>query len=207
METLPTSGLPTSLLYLVIPLISGLIGWITNFIAIKMLFRPRKPFRLLLFKVQGLVPKRQMELAASIGETVEKTLVRHEDITNILQSDEVRSQIKEEINRQLDDFFTSLAATNPMVGMFLQGPMAAQIKTLLVEQLEKSTPALLDHVMSTIESRLSFRDVVRHRIEQLDLSQLEELVQRISAKELKMIELLGAVLGVLIGVAQVLLLV
>ena len=55
-------------------IIGALIGWITNYFAIKMLFRPLKEINILGFKVQGLIPKRKMEMAESIADTIQEEL-------------------------------------------------------------------------------------------------------------------------------------
>jgi uncharacterized membrane protein YheB (UPF0754 family) len=191
--------------WLLIPTIAALIGWFTNWVAVKMLFRPRKPINVIGLKIWGLVPKRQKDLAMSIGETVEKDLVKHEDIAAILRSDAVHTEIRKEIEAQIDIFLGSVAGTNPMIGMFLQGELAAQIKKMLVEQLEKTTPDMLEKVVTNIEANLDFKDIVRQRIESFDLSSLEALIYRISSNELKTIEILGGVLGFFVGVVQVLL--
>ena len=70
-------------LYLLVPmapLVGAAIGWVTNFLAVKMLFRPRRPVRILGLTVQGLVPKRRRELAASIADTNQTHLVTGEEL-------------------------------------------------------------------------------------------------------------------------------
>ncbi|MEF9933141.1 MAG: DUF445 family protein, partial [Cetobacterium sp.] len=63
-----------------IVIIGALIGWITNYVAIKMLFRPYKEINLGLFKIQGLIPKRRHEIGITIAETVQNELISMEDI-------------------------------------------------------------------------------------------------------------------------------
>ena len=55
-----------------LPFIAALIGWVTNFLAIKMLFHPRKEIKILFLSIQGIFPKRQNELADKIGDLVAK---------------------------------------------------------------------------------------------------------------------------------------
>ena len=57
------------LLYL-IPFISAFIGWITNWIAIKMLFHPKDPKRILGVTFHGIFPKRQQQFATKLGAVV-----------------------------------------------------------------------------------------------------------------------------------------
>ena len=54
---------------LIMIFISATIGWITNWVAIKMLFRPHKEINFGLFKIQGLIPKRK-----KIKELIKKNM-------------------------------------------------------------------------------------------------------------------------------------
>ncbi|MBI2451985.1 DUF445 family protein [Candidatus Pacearchaeota archaeon] len=51
--------------FIILPLTGAIIGYVTNWVAIKMLFWPRKK----IFGIQGLVPKRKEEIAARIGKS------------------------------------------------------------------------------------------------------------------------------------------
>ena len=54
---------------LILTIVGGLIGWITNILAIKLLFRPIKPVKIPILNIEilGLIPKRKKEIAANIG--------------------------------------------------------------------------------------------------------------------------------------------
>ena len=60
---------------LIIPFIGAGIGWITNVVAIRMLFRPKEPIKVGGITLQGVLPKRQKELAKAIALAVEKELL------------------------------------------------------------------------------------------------------------------------------------
>ena len=49
-----------------LPVIGALIGWLTNWVAVKMLFHPREPLKLGIVTVQGIFPKRQQALAEKL---------------------------------------------------------------------------------------------------------------------------------------------
>jgi hypothetical protein len=66
--------------FLLPPIVGALIGWGTNWLALKMLFRPIVPFRLGPWSIQGVIPRRQGALAANLGEMVERELVSHHDL-------------------------------------------------------------------------------------------------------------------------------
>ncbi|HEX3134039.1 MAG TPA: DUF445 family protein, partial [Planctomycetota bacterium] len=62
--------------WVMLPTVGGAIGWATNWVAIKMLFHPRKPT----MGMQGLLPKRQQELATSVGDVVGNELVPTDEL-------------------------------------------------------------------------------------------------------------------------------
>ena len=63
---------PHLILLFLTPFITATIGWFTNWLAIKMLFNPRKPVNLFFVKWQGLIPKRQQQLANESAEIIER---------------------------------------------------------------------------------------------------------------------------------------
>ena len=83
---------------LIVPMIvGGIIGYITNWLAIKMLFRPYKEIRILGLKVPftpGLIPKESKRVAKSIGETVGENLLSPKVITDALSKPENSKNIK-----------------------------------------------------------------------------------------------------------------
>ena len=107
----------------------------------------------------------------------------------------------------MDKFIQDKLGSIPMISILLQGELAHKIKSMLVYQLNTFIPEFLDTCMNHVEERLDFREIVREKVENFDHAKLEEMVFRIAAKELRTIELLGAILGFLVGVTQVALLI
>jgi uncharacterized membrane protein YheB (UPF0754 family) len=190
-----------------IPLISALIGWITNYVAVKMIFRPRKPWKFLGITIQGLIPRRQHELALKLGETVEKKLVSHKDVQQVLLGPESTRLVLRLIEGQIDTFMTQRLANNPLIAMFVKNEAVDNIKRLLIEQLEGNIPELMEKLIDGVEDQLDFREIIREKVEAFDLGTLEGIIYDISSRELKAIEYLGGVLGLIIGLVQALIVV
>jgi uncharacterized membrane protein YheB (UPF0754 family) len=184
-----------------LPVVSALIGWITNYIAVKMLFRPRHPWSI--FKIQGLLPKRQKELALKVAATVEGKLISLEDVMSKLDDKAVHGKIEPLVRDTIDSFIQKKLVQMPMIGMFLQGEMLEQIKEMLVAETLQAVPKMVGVVGDSLQENVSFKKIIQERIESFDLSVLEEIVYEISGNELRAIELLGGVLGFLIGLIQV----
>ena len=85
---------------LVPPIVGGVIGYITNDIAIKMLFRPRKAKFIGKWQIPftpGLIPKEKSRIAGSIGNVISKQLLDSETLSDVLSSDEMTTKIRQSI--------------------------------------------------------------------------------------------------------------
>lgn len=193
--------------WLLLPLIAAAIGWFTNFVAVRMIFRPHRPVKLLGLTLQGLLPKRKKEFAHNIGATVSEHLISAEDIRNVLQHPKVHERTEEVVRGRIDAFFAEkLVATVPMLGAFLQGPMVDKIKDKLVEEVHGMLAEEATVLGDSLEDALDLHRIVEDRILAFDLFQLEQVVLRVAHRELRWIEVLGAILGFLVGLLQVALL-
>lgn len=78
------------------PFIGAVIGYCTNYIAVKMLFRPYKPIKIGHWKIPftpGIIPKRQPELAKAVGHAVGTKLLGENEIQKILQSEQMKESV------------------------------------------------------------------------------------------------------------------
>ncbi len=187
----------------IIPPISAFIGWLTNFIAVKMIFRPKKPVTILGIKIWGLIPKRKSDLARKIGETVETELISHQDIHRVVNTDAFREEILSAIVVAVERFIEQKLGSNPLIAMMMSGEVATQIKESVKDELRGILPEFMENMFAKMEEKIDFKEIVRTKIEEFDLGKLESIVYKIAAKELQAIEIFGGVLGFVVGCVQV----
>lgn len=90
----------STLRYVMAPLIGAVIGYFTNLIAVKMLFRPRHTWRIGHWRVPftpGVIPRRKKALAKTIGQAVSTTLVTQDDLQQVLLSDAAKNAVTQGI--------------------------------------------------------------------------------------------------------------
>ena len=183
--------------------ICAFIGWITNFIAIKMLFHPRRPVQVGSLTVQGIFPKRQKALAMNLAAVIEGELLSHDDIRQAMQRPEFSARLKERIQDGFTEFLSQrLGSLNPMIAMFLDSAMMEKIRGMLDKELDRIVPGLLETAVGELETSLDFRRIIQDKIENLSMERLEVLLMSIMAREFRFIEVVGAVLGAAIGLIQ-----
>ncbi len=90
------------------PLIGAVIGYFTNWLAIKMLFRPYKTVRIAGIRLPftpGILPREKDRLAVSLGETVAQELLTPQVISKRMQSPEIRDMMGKGVRTALEGFF------------------------------------------------------------------------------------------------------
>jgi len=104
--------------YIVAPLLGGVIGYITNDIAIRMLFRPHKAKYLFGIRIPftpGIIPKEKGRIASAIGGAISENLMNKEVLEKNLLSDEMI----EKIQNSIDTFFVKQKDNQETVREFL----------------------------------------------------------------------------------------
>jgi len=186
--------------WILLPLVGAAIGYGTNWLAVKMLFRPRKPLRLPGLTLQGLVPRRQKDLAASVARTVEQEFISKEDIqtlvTDLAASDRVKEILRERVDHLIQE---QLASFGPLVRTFVSDDLIDSLKRKIEKEVVGFIGAMGDELHRGLGEHLDIHAMVRERIEGFDLDRLEEIVHSIAKRELRHIEILGGFLGALIG--------
>jgi len=197
------STMPWSLL--VLPLVGAGIGWFTNYVAVRMLFRPRRPVRLLGFPIQGLIPRRRDDLAHVVGEVVERELLAGNDVSEALESDEFKERLSDVLDERIGEFLRRKVAERPLAGKFLTEDVLSPIRRGLLREVMNAFPAAARVLSHALNEHLDIGEMVEAKVRDLDLDDLEALVYRVAAEEFRHIEILGGVIGFLVGVAQLLL--
>ena len=196
---------PNTILFL-IPLLAALIGWITNFIAVKMLFHPQKPLQFLGMTIQGVFPKRQKALAIKLGDLVANELFRMEDVSAKIQSFSTSKENTDAIGKRIEKTIRGkLIETFPMLSMFLSDDMIEKVTHLFRAELEEFITDSTTQLTKDLEKNLNINQMVRSKVSDFSSEKLERILVSLMKKEFKFIEIIGAILGFLIGCVQVLL--
>ena len=187
------------------PFVGAFIGWLTNYVAIKMLFRPREPKRLFGLSLQGVMPKRQHDLALKIGEVVERELLKSEDILNAIDTEELRGHLATVIESRIDRFLREkLFRGDFLYSKVLSREAVQRAKRAFITELVNLFPVEVDAAIKQLVEKVDIRQIVATRVEQFEFEQLEAVVYRVASTELNWVVYLGGVLGFIIGLLQVL---
>ena len=138
--------------YLISALVGAVIGYITNWLAIKMLFKPHKEKRIFGVKVPftpGLIPKEKERIAKSIGDTVGEHILTNEIMTESLRDKEILNSLKTILNKKVYDIFD----TNSTIEEILKGIDKDEkfIKDNFQENVYKKATSLINNEENVVK--------------------------------------------------------
>ncbi len=187
-----------------IPIISAFIGWFTNWIAIKMLFHPREPKKILGITFQGIFPKNQKQFAAKLGKLVGEELLSFKDISSKITNPENVDKLMPFVDEHIDYFLRiKLAEKMPVISMFIGDKTIGELKIVFMEELKTLFPSLMQNYMTNLQQDLDLEEIVTQKVTAFSSDKLEDILNSIMSKEFRFIEIIGAVLGFIIGLLQI----
>jgi len=189
----------------IIPIISAFIGWVTNWVAIKMLFHPREPKKFIGITFQGIFPKRQQQFAEKLGKLVSDEFLSFADIEEKISNPGNLKKIMPMIETHVDDFLRErLGKEIPVVSMFIGSKTIGRLKDAFMKEIESLFPEVMKQYAANLKSELDLEAIVIKKVSGFSSDKLEEILYQIMSKEFRFVELIGAVIGFIIGLVQVL---
>jgi uncharacterized membrane protein YheB (UPF0754 family) len=189
---------------LIIPVISAFIGWVTNWVAIKMLFHPREPKKFLGITFHGIFPKRQQQFAEKLGKLVSAEFLSFSDIEQKISSPENLKKIMPMIEKHIDDFLRhKLSEQMPVLSMFIGDKTINSLKEVFMKELEVLFPQVMKQYAANLKTELDLEHIVIQKVSNFSSDKLEEILYQIMSKEFRFVEVIGAFIGFIIGGLQV----
>ena len=189
--------------------VGALIGWFTNYLAIKLLFRPYNEINLVFFKLQGLIPKRRHEIAVNIAEVIETELISMREIGDKLDADSFEDEDLDEFLDRLvkEKVKAELLEKNPFLKMFINDKMLNKMRDYIKKLILDNKEELFQLLLKSIEKNVDLKGHIIEKMDNFSLREIEDIIIRISKRELKHIEILGGILGGIIAVFQYLIII
>ncbi|HAT4104695.1 TPA: DUF445 family protein [Clostridium perfringens] len=195
-------------IYIIGALIGAVIGYITNWLAIKMLFRPREAkyiFGMKLPFTPGLIPKEKSRIANKVGETVGTHLLNSDSLSKALKDDKIKAKFnevaKEKINQIINSNSTLEESLKNTLGenyYALKGNMIDNIAKTILESIqeEEFKNKVKFYIVDSIKERLNkkpekiidfinsnkFREVIINTLEE---EKTRDIIGKALLKEVK----------------------
>lgn len=186
---------------LILAIIGGLIGYITNVIAIKLIFRPINPIKVPIFNIEiiGMIPKRKKEIATNIGKIVEEQFLSIDEITDNIVTEQDKGYIIDYIKVKIKLILNEKMVLIPST---IRSLVQNYISEIIEDEIREGIDELCEEMIAKASNRINIKEIIENKINELDLYELEIIILQIVKNELRHIEILGLILGFFIGIVQ-----
>ena len=193
----------SAMLLILTPFITAAIGWFTNWVAIQMLFHPRQPMRILCWQWQGLIPRRQPQLAAEAAEIIEREILQQHSVLNEIKKIELGPYLEATAHSLVWQRIGPQLKAIPFIGSFVNDGILAQFEVIACAEIKNEAGPLMEKVATEFEASVDLKQMIEDNIAAFDLERLEAIVNAVAKREFRTIERLGAILGFVVGTLQV----
>ncbi len=191
------------LAYCSIILLSAFLGWFVIWLAIKLLFHPRKAIFLSGFRLQGIFPKNQENIATHIGKIAGENFFNLSAIEKQLISQDNFDKLRPELEIHIDDFLRNrLKETFPMLSMFIGDKTINQLKNAFLSELETLFPVIMKSYANKIGNEFEIERIIYEKVKGFQSIQMEQIMLNAMGKELSYLKFFFAALGFLFGLIQ-----
>ncbi|MDP7420527.1 MAG: DUF445 family protein [bacterium] len=178
-------------------ILSSIVGYYTNFIAIKMLFRPKK---VTVFGRQGLIPHNQDHIAESFGKNIAANFFTPEYILDYLDRRAIVDTGITNIKDFLEAYLVETVRDGP-IGKCIALSLDLAGNELNKFMQSKSFNEFIERVLSHVLEEFDIASLVTERIKSYDTDKLETMLLDLAGKHLVSIEVIGGLLGAFTGIA------
>jgi uncharacterized membrane protein YheB (UPF0754 family) len=190
----------------VMPLFGGFTGWFTDWLALKMVFRPKKPTKYLfgLFEWQGMFLRRRKEVAAEYGALIADEIITPRNIIDAVLkgplSDRLYSMVLKNVQKMVDE---QAGPTRPLIVLAVGSVRFQEMKKLIAARLLERMPEAMKHVERYAEDSMDLKRTLVTKMQELNEEEFENLLRPAFQQDEWILIAVGAVLGFLVGELQV----
>ncbi len=166
--------------WIITPLCGGIIGYLTNWLAIKMLFRPYEEIRLFNIRLPftpGLIPKERKALAKKVAETLSESVLTPEVLNKSLNSPETLNKITVMVNGTVDSLTECSATVSEILGEGNIEKILEQLKSEKVQTFIKDKfPSVIEYGKNILYYNEEINSKLRELVKQIARENFGRLV-------------------------------
>ncbi|TMW64632.1 hypothetical protein Poli38472_011512 [Pythium oligandrum] len=187
----------------VFPIVGLVVGLITNWLALKMIFEPIEPKRFCCLTLHGLFLRRQNEVAEVYGRLVSSEVLTSRKLFEAIlkgpYSDRLFELVYDNVQLAVNE---ATAATAKIANLGLGEEIYANIKQDVTDHIVNKFPESLRQIEDYADSAMDLETTLREKMKLLSSAQFEQLLHPIFQEDEWKLVLMGGVLGFAIGILQ-----
>jgi uncharacterized membrane protein YheB (UPF0754 family) len=189
----------------VLPAAGFLVGYITNWLALNLIFEPKEPKQVGPFKIQGVFIKRQREVATSFADVIAERVLNADNMVQHLSEGPNRQRVLNILEGQVEESM-KVYERDAMVGMLVSKDKLEEAKADLLDRVRNADMTDSSQIKTFADQSHHIHGQLEANLAALDASQFSGILRPVFQKDEWKLILAGGVIGTAIGAAQVALL-
>lgn len=185
----------------ILPAAGFFVGYLTNWIAIKLVFAPREPVKIGPLTVQGLFHKRQTEVAEAFGRTVATRVLNADNIVTTVMEGDGAAHMNRIVDRRIGELISKYEA-HPMAALVLPEEKRPALRAELLERIQTEWPKPGGFFHTFAGESVDLQGELERRMKALDRESYEGVLRPAFQQDEWKLIAAGAVLGTIAGVLQ-----
>lgn len=187
-----------------LPFCGFLVGWLTNWLALKLIFTPLRPINICGYKLQGIFLKRQAEVAATYARVIITEILHVEAIWQAILNGPLSKNFDAMLRAHTLAFTDKLVAELQPIAVVAMGyDQFAEMKEDLAQKVVERLPTIIDRSYEYTQKALDMENTLRTKMEALSPEDFEGVLHpAFEEDEIELIALGGA-LGLAVGFLQI----
>ena len=189
----------------IMPLFGLFTGWFTDWLALKMIFRPKQPTRYFgLFEWQGLSFRRREEIAANYGKVMADEILTPKNVMDAVlrgpMSDRLFAMVQKHVRRAIDE---QAGLAKPLVILAVGSKQYQEMKDVVARKVMERLPETMRHIEKYAADAMDVRNTIVSKMQQLTDDEFEGVLRPAFQQDEWKLITVGAVLGFIVGEMQV----
>jgi uncharacterized membrane protein YheB (UPF0754 family) len=185
----------------ILPAAGFFVGYLTNWIAIKLVFSPREPMKIGPMTLQGLFHKRQNEVAEAFGRTVATRVLNADNIVTTVMEGDGATRMNEIIEHRITNLIAKYEA-HPMAKLVLPEDQRPALRTEVLDRIKTEWPKPGGFFHTFAGESVDLQGELERRMKALDRESYEGVLRPAFQQDEWKLIAAGAVLGTVAGVLQ-----
>ncbi len=190
----------------ILPIAGLLVGWATNWLAIRLIFYPEEPQKYGGVTIQGLFIKRQKEVSEGYAEIIAGNILTSSNIFYRILRGPASNRLLELVEKHVDETIDAAAdVSRPWINLFVGKKKIARAKEIASNRFMDELPQSITYTFDYTEEALDIENTLCTKLQELPPSEFVGVLRPAFQEDEWKLILTGAILGMLAGVAQLLL--
>ena len=188
----------------VLPLFGFLVGWATNWLALKVIFRPLNPHKFGPFNIQGIFLKRQAEVSETFARVNCVEILHTKAIWDAILTGPLSPNFFAMLRAHSIVFTERLVGgIKPLIVFRMGSQEYSEMKEEIAKQIADNLPSIMPHSYEYTTEALDMENTIRERMQKLSYAEFEGVLHPAFEEDEILLILVGGLLGLVAGGLQV----